>query len=897
MSPTAPTSTIGLIEAVGPTDAGVTAASALLTRLGWGQVHAWPARATERVVEVVAAGESQALLVLSPQPRGPGAVSLSYSREAAYTVTWTPDRLRVNRTTRWNDEPGDSALIDASAGDRHELHAAIATLNRNDVLDRSLDQLAPRATEHPELARKLAQDLAALRAQVAESQVYGGLPAESTDLAVLRLFHRLLYVRVAEDRGSLRAFTTIGQLAVSDDPIAGTADLLTRCSEQLNSELFERPTELLAHIPASALVRLLNALSEPWSKLRLDFSVARTELASRLYETYLGLLPVEESAASSQQLFTTVATTDRRRHQASYYTPSALADVLVGRVLSAWVTVAHPTRFEDVRFLDPACGSGTFLCAAYSWLRHYFERQFGCELASEQRADLLTTCILGVDLDERSLGLAQVQLLELAELDGRLPRMAGNLIHGDALGSPPGYQGEDQDIDWDAIISKFGRPTCIVTNPPFISEGRRRAVLGAERVSHLDVIYSDVRSKGADHAYLFVSLASRLLDGEGASGFVLPRQVLEGTSGEKARTVLLDQGMHWVADLRTVRVFADVNVGVCAVGACNVSDPTNVRLQTARDYRADPRRVVDALAGEDDDEELLEITEPRRRVRERVAGGWSPLRMRQATLIASELSRESSPLGEHATITQGVKPAGAARIKAARIERVHAGTVYLDGLRIPERYLPRLVIGSDIMPFWVQRTDERIVMPFDDDGTLTADADVATLLDRIGGIPANYRYGSLTVLRAPKVLVRTVTYEPATAADTTGKLVPIVRGAHAVGFHELNAANLPGIAALLNSAIYQWLLRTSGTPRQHGYIELVDRDLQQLPWPVLPAGDLQDLTRHAAEVLAAREHRDGIERATGIRAARRKIDELAFELLGASARLRAVVRGELMRAA
>lgn len=898
MPATALPPSLDLIDAVGSDDAGATAASTLLTRLGWrgGQVRAWPARGTTRVVELFAAGESQAVLVLSPKPSEPRAVSLSYSREAAYTVTWTPDRLRVSRTTRWNAEPGDSALIDASVHDRHEIYAAIATLNRDDVLDRSLDQLAPGAIEHPELARKLAEELAALRGRIAESQVYAGMGAEATDLAVLRLFHRLLYVRVAEDRGSLGASMTIAQLAGSDDPIAGAADLLTRCSQQLNSELFERPVELLEHVPPASLVRLLVALSEPWSKLRLDFSIARTELASRLYETYLGLLPVEESD-SRQRLFRTVATTDRRSHQASYYTPAALADVLVDRVLSAWAAVARPCRFQDVKFLDPACGSGTFLCSAYAWLRTYFEREFGEELSSEQRAELLTTCILGVDLDERSLGLAQVQLLELAQLDGRLPPMADNLLHGDAVGAPPGSRGSDQDIDWDAVIANVGRPTCVVTNPPFLSEGRRRLVLGADRVAHLDHIYADVRSKGADHAYLFVSLASRLLNGTGASGFVLPRQVLDGDSGAKARTVLLDQGLHWVADLRTVRVFSDVDVGVCAVGACHGADVTAVRLQTARDYRSDPRRVVDALADVDDDRELLEVLEPRDVLRDRLRQGWAPLRMRQAELIAQELEQASTVLGEHATITQGVKPSGATRIKAPRIDRVRAGIVHVDGLKVPERYLPRLVIGSDVLPFLVRQSGERILLPYEDDRAVTSHPDVTGLIDRIGGVPANYRYGNLKVLRAPKVLVRTVTDEPAAAADTRGNVVPIVRGAHAVGFLDVDAGHLPGIAALLNSAVYQWLLRTSGTPRQQGFIELVDRDLRQLPWPVLSTSNLDTLTTYAADVGEALEHGDSIERAGGIRAVRRKIDDLAFDLLGASTRLRQTVRAELMRTA
>jgi hypothetical protein len=887
------------LEAIRPNDAGVATALTLLGDLGWGgHVRILPSlRLDGRALEMYAAGESQALLVLAGNDIDSTAVSLSYSRESPYTVTWTPEHFRVSRTTSWNKQPGDSALLDALVEDNYGLSDAIQTLSRDDILDRTLDQLEPAATEHPELARKLAHELAALRAHVAESAVYAGENAEATDLAVLRLFHRLLYTRVAEDRGRLTNPRTIAEISTSDDPIAETADMLQLCSRQLNSELFEHPTELLDHIPPNALRGLLRALTEPWSQLHLDFSVAHTELASRLYETYLSLVPAEEDSATTQQLFTTVTRTDRRSQQASYYTPSALADIIVDRALSPWVDATRPTAFSDVLIVDPACGSGTFLCAAFLWLRRYFERIFGRPLTSTERAALLTTSIFGSDLDARSLGLAQVQLLELAEIDGRLPPLARNLVQGDALGSPPGFEAQSQDIDWDKVISEIGRPTCVLTNPPFISEGQRRRRLGRERVTHLDQIFPEVRSKGADHAYLFVSLAGRLLDGSGATGFVLPRQLLDGVSGKKTRSLLVDQGLNWLVDLRTVPVFADVDVGICAVTACLDEISSDVSVQTSRDYRTDPRRIVDALAHYPGSDGLLEFTLSRDAIKEQAVDGWSPLSMHRLAITGPNLARASSVLAEHATITQGVKPAGPTRVAAERISPGPPGSVRVDGVAVSERYIPLIVAGSDVSPFVIRATGERVLLPFDDDREMTNNPGVVDLVRRIGGIPANYRFGDLNVLRKPKVLVRTMTYEPAAAADPDGALVPIVRGAHALGFDEVEAHHLAGIAALLNSAMYQWLLRTVGTPRQNGFVELVDRDLEQLPWPALSREVLDSLAAHTLDIQRAYLLDDPMRSIASVRGIRRHIDELAFDLVGASRRLRETVRSELLRGA
>jgi hypothetical protein len=887
------------LEAIRPNDEGVALASSLLSHLGWGEHvrNLSSVRLDGRALEMYAAGESQAVLVLADKDVDSTAVSLSYSRESPYTVTWTPEHLRVSRTTRWNERPGDTTLLDVPVEDHRALSEAVQALRREDILDRTLDQLEGPATEHPELARKLAGELAALRASLAESAVYAGNRAEDTDLAVLRLFHRLLYARVAEDRARLAAPFTVAQIAVSDDPVSRIADMLRLCSQQLNSELFERPTELLVDIPPESLRGLLRALTEPWSRLRLDFSIAHTELASRLYETYLSLVPAEEDSAATQRLFNTVASADRRSHQASYYTPSAFADAIVDRVLGPWADATEPAKFSDALIVDPACGSGTFLCSAFLWLRRYFERIFDRPLTSAERAALLTTSIFGTDLDERSLGLAQVQLLELAEIDGRLPRLAGNLIHGDALGGPPGFAPHDGDIDWNKFISQAGRPTCVLANPPFISEGRRRRRLGHARVAELDQIFPEVRSKGADHAYLFVSLAARLLGGHGASGFVLPRQLLDGASGEKTRSLLVNQGLHWIADLRTVPVFTDVDIGVCAVATCMDNVTPDIRVQTSRDYRTDPRRIVDALTHDPEGEGLLEFTLSRSAIKARVGRGWSPLGIHRARATVNSLAHTSSILSEHATITQGVKPAGPTRVAPERTAAEAPGNVRIDGVTVPERYAPLIVTGSGVSPFVVRVTGERVLLPFDDDRGPTDDPGVVQLMDRIGGIPANYRYGDLTVLRGPKVLVRTLAYEPAAAADIDGVLVPIVRGAHAVGFHDVDADHLPGITALLNSAIYQWLLRTVGTPRQNEFIELVDRDLEQLPWPDLTQSSLDLLTEHARAVQRARRFGDSMRSVAGVRGARRVIDELAFDLVGASARLRETVRSELLRSA
>jgi hypothetical protein len=773
-------------------------------------------------------------------------------------------------------------------------------LERSSILDGAVDQRSARADAYPPLANKLAAELARLRAEIAQSGAFVGEPTDRRDLAVLRFFHQLLYLRIAEDRRLVRSEDGVRQLLEAAEPIAATADLLERSAKLLNSELFAGPAIPIDELGTKSLLKLIAAMTEPWSRLQLDFQVAHTELASRLYESYIGLVPSIDDSDSELQIFPTIESRDLRSVQASYYTPSALADVVVDRVLTSWTKTAHPSKFTEVRILDPACGSGTFLCAAYRWLRAFFEAKRGRSLTLRERRDLLATSIFGADLDERSLGLAQVQLLELAELSGPLPLMSENLIAGDALLAPPGVEPKSGAVDWQRLIDRVGAPTCIITNPPFISENNRRRIIGTDQVAELDELYSDVRSKGADHAYSFISLARRLLAHGGALGAILPRQVLSGESGLKARKVLYELGVDWISDFRTVPLFTDVDVGTCAVAGIKrgTTKAWTATLQTVSSFEQDPRRVVDALVGSSEADGRLYVHSYGATVlKRRIVDGWAPLDLRRITLRSPPPKGEAGLLGDHATVTQGVKPAGPTRFDSSRVETLKHGRVRLDGSVLPAMYVPYLISGKGISPFSIEVSGDRVLLPFDEDQQLTHERAVALLLKRVGGLPTNYRTGKLSVLRYPKLLIRTLVFEPATVVDRIGDLVPKERAAYAIGFHDVHDRDLPGLAALLNSSTYQWLMRSAGTPRQNQYIELSNPAIVELPWPKLGRDHLASLNALEREASEALTVDDEYLRASHFRAARRRIDALSYELLHVGKKTQQLIADELRRSA
>ena len=130
-------------------------------------------------------------------------------------------------------------------------------------------------------------------------------------------------------------------------------------------------------------------LVEPWRRLRLNFSLSRSEIAGRLYQSYLASLPTRRPSEPQGAFFDEAHTVDAQATTASYYTPPGLARLVVERTLTPWLQSARPQTLAEVRVVDPACGSGAFLIAAYRVLVNYFAELKGADLTPAERSELL----------------------------------------------------------------------------------------------------------------------------------------------------------------------------------------------------------------------------------------------------------------------------------------------------------------------------------------------------------------------------------------------------------------------------------------------------------------------------------------------------------------------------
>jgi len=365
-----PTDTTLIRRASHPGGKRLAAAESLFGRLGWkGSMRPFaPAERNGDMLDLLWAGDPQAVVLLTVSEDMARPVSLGYSREARYVVLWTPTTVTVQDPGRWAGIPGDASLLRAPADVPGEVLRVLEQVRPAELLEDAPGLYASSGRSHKGLAELLGDALGDLRRQVADAGLMQGQAPEKRDNAVLRLFHQLLFIRFQEDRGARVSKVVLSELNPEEDLHVAVGSALHDYGNHLNSELFASAGIPVETLPERALGEVIRQLVEPWAKLRLDFSVSRTEIAGRLYQSYLSKLPKREPEREQSRLFASAHGVDERERAASYYTPPALARYVVDEALGGWLKHHRPQQPRDVRVLDPACGSGAFLIAAYRGL-------------------------------------------------------------------------------------------------------------------------------------------------------------------------------------------------------------------------------------------------------------------------------------------------------------------------------------------------------------------------------------------------------------------------------------------------------------------------------------------------------------------------------------------------
>ena len=304
------------------------------------------------------------------------------------------------------------------------------------------------------------------------AQLNPRLSLDEMNDAVQRTLDRIIFLRMAEDRGAeeygrllraanplapahaehLRALSpeqivALGALADTGKTHGGVyARLLALCRDadaKYNSGLFDFAVDPLTpqlKMDDDKLRGILAELYYPQSPY--EFSVLAADTLGNVYEQFLGkvirLTPSHQAKIEEKPAV--------KKAGGVFYTPAYIVEYIVAQTVGKMIEGKSPEELGGatlrgrpepgnhiglpLRVLDPACGSGSFLLGAYQCLLEHclawyvahdakraaregkiFESATGWRLTTVEKKRILTTHIFGVDIDRQAVEVAKLSLL------------------------------------------------------------------------------------------------------------------------------------------------------------------------------------------------------------------------------------------------------------------------------------------------------------------------------------------------------------------------------------------------------------------------------------------------------------------------------------------------------
>lgn len=191
--------------------------------------------------------------------------------------------------------------------------------------------------------------------------------------------------------------------------------------DRFNSELFSIDECDKIDLDDNVLNPIITELSN------IDFSKLSVNIIGEVYENYLGeLLKTSKKGI----VVDNKKTTNKKKAQGIYYTYDYIVNYIVentvGVILKKCKTISE---IQNIRVLDPACGSGSFLIRVFDeFLKHYERISPSGLFQFEIRKIILQNNIFGVDIDERAIEITKLNLLVKALEGSAYTKLTGERI-------------------------------------------------------------------------------------------------------------------------------------------------------------------------------------------------------------------------------------------------------------------------------------------------------------------------------------------------------------------------------------------------------------------------------------------------------------------------------------
>lgn len=414
------------------------------------------------------------------------------------------------------------------------------------------------------------------------------LTVRELNYSIQRTIDRIIFLRMCEDRG-IEKYELLRSIGEKDNIYGNLCSIFKKADEKYNSGLFhfkeERnrvtlPDEITLNliIDDKVLKNIFRHLYYPNSPY--EFSVMSSEILGNVYEQFLGkIIRLTESHRAKIEEKPEV-----KKAGGVYYTPKYIVDYIVVNTVGKLCKGKTAQQISKLRFLDPACGSGSFLLGVYSYLLQYHldyytskknpkrykdqiyrKKDEEWNLTIKEKKRILLNNIFGVDIDSQAVEVTKLSLL-LKVLEGEskdvfekqqklwreraLPDLGNNIKCGNSLIGQDYFIGGAQTslfdeeelyrintFDWEKEFKEImdnGGFDAVIGNPPYISVESTVKDVMEYYLRIFETAYGRANSFS-----LFIEKALQLINEDGHCGLITSNRILTNTQLSPLRKLLL----------------------------------------------------------------------------------------------------------------------------------------------------------------------------------------------------------------------------------------------------------------------------------------------------------------------------------------------------------------------
>ncbi|MFH1311078.1 MAG: DNA methyltransferase [Nanoarchaeota archaeon] len=420
---------------------------------------------------------------------------------------------------------------------------------------------------------------------------------------IQKIIDRILFLIIAECK-NIEKYGKLGEIAKKEAIYKNLMPYFKDSDDKYNSGIFDFKKDTLTPtliVDDKILKEIIENLYYPISPY--DFSVLPIEILGKVYEKFLG----KTVRLTSSHQAKVEEKPEVRKAGGVYYTPEFIVNYIIENTVGKKIQGKTPKQIESIKILDSACGSGTFLVRAYTYILDYLlsyyiknpekykkeiyqVRKDKWFLTTEVRKNVLLNNIYGVDIDAQAVEVTKLSLLlkvlenqtkesinqQLKLFNERaLPNLDKNIKCGNSIVNSSYFSQQKLNalstdelekinpFDWGddkngfGNIIKNGGFDVIIGNPPYVKEDVNREIFEVVNKTDMAKYYQGKM----DFWNFFTCKALDLLKEGGLHSYIAQNSWVTSSGASILRNkILTDSKIISFFDFNDFRVFKDASI-------------------------------------------------------------------------------------------------------------------------------------------------------------------------------------------------------------------------------------------------------------------------------------------------------------------------------------------------